>query len=198
MTQRDAAAPPERNYAVIAASLKTAPAARACDAGAMQRCVDALWNALAPTGVSWLGFYLHDPDNTLRLGATRASPLVLGPHRDKPACSPIGLKGVCGQALTTGKTRIVHDVTELGNKYIACDPRDASEIVIPLVVQFPDGAQRRWGVLDVDSHTVGAFDTSDDSGLRTALDAAGLLLVSAEIAPGTQPPIDQLLLAAYS
>jgi putative methionine-R-sulfoxide reductase with GAF domain len=32
-----------------------------------------------------------------------------------------------------------------------------------------------WGVLDVDSWEVGAFDTSDDVGLRAILAAAELL-----------------------
>ena len=127
----------------------------------MQVVVDALWDGLHETGVSWVGFYLAD-------GADR---LVLGPRRDKPACSPIGLHGVCGQAFTARRTRIVRDVAELGEAYIACDPRDRSEIVVPLL-EAPAGAC--WGLLDLDSHEVAAFDERDEQGLKTVLRAVGL------------------------
>jgi len=129
----------------------------------MRAFVDALWDLMHPTGVSWAGFYLNQP------GEPADRRMVLGPCRDKPACSPIGLHGVCGQALTFGTTRIVQDVKALGANYVACDPRDASEIVIPL--QDDSGAV--WGVLDLDSHEVNNFSKSDDTGLRRALLAAG-------------------------
>jgi len=126
----------------------------------MRRVVDALWGACRPTGVSWVGFYL--PDGT--------ESLVLGPARDKPACSPIGLHGVCGQAFRARSALVVQDVADLGENYIACDPRDRSEVVVPLL----DAAGNCTGVLDVDSHTVGAFDDSDVAGLTAVLTAAGL------------------------
>ncbi len=126
--------------------------------------VDALWEGLRATGVTWVGFYVDVP------GESDDSRLVLGPCRDKPACSPIGLHGVCGQALRFRQPRIVDDVAELGAEYIACDPGDRSEIVVPLL----DGSGCCWGVLDLDSHTVGAFDESDEKGLRRVLAAAGL------------------------
>lgn len=170
----DAAA---RNYSAahqaIEGALARAP--HSDRAARMRIVVDALWEALSSAGVSWVGFYLHDPDNALSLGATADAPLVLGPHRDKPACSPIGLAGVCGQAFTSGQTRIVRDVRELGEDYIACDPRDRSEIVIPLFACGANGARSCWGVFDVDSHAVGAFDKRDEAGLKAALAAAGLL-----------------------
>lgn len=101
--------------------------------------------------VSWVGFYfLGDGEMTL------------GPRRDKPACSPIGLHGACGQAATTGRTLVVKDVKELGGNYIACDPRDRSEIVVP--VRGADG--KVVAVLDVDSHAVGAFSEMDRSALE--------------------------------
>ena len=127
--------------------------------------VDLLWGALHTTGVSWLGFYVDHP------GEPADRRLVLGPCRDKPACSPIGLHGVCGQALTSRSTRIVDDVKGLGPNYIACDPRDRSEIVIPLI----DAQEVCWGVLDIDSWEVAAFSQHDEDGLRCVLRAAGLL-----------------------
>ena len=97
--------------------------------------------------------------------------MILGPSRNKPACSPIGLHGACGQALLSRATLIVRDVKELGDNYIACDPRDKSEIIIPLIDS--DGVS--WGVLDIDSHEVASFDTADDKGLRDLLQAAGVI-----------------------
>jgi putative methionine-R-sulfoxide reductase with GAF domain len=130
----------------------------------MRTVVDVLWEELAATGVSWVGFYLDQP------GQPDDRRMVLGPCRDKPACSPIGVHGVCGQSLLSGRTRIVQDVAALGANYIACDPRDRSEIVVPLI----DSAGRCHAVLDIDSHDVGCFDEADDVGLRAVLRAAGL------------------------
>lgn len=126
----------------------------------MQSVADLLWAALHPTGVSWLGFYLHEGGEEL----------VLGPRRDRPACSPIGLHGVCGRAFRSRKPVVVRDVRELGENYIACDPQDRSEVVVPLL--HADGSC--WGVLDVDSHHVGAFNNHDVAGLQALLRAAGL------------------------
>ena len=126
----------------------------------MQAVVDVLWDALKDAGVSWVGFYLPQG----------AEEMVCGPRRDKPACSPIGLHGVCGQAFTQQRPQIVRDVLELGANYVACDPRDRSEVVLPLF--GADGTC--WGVLDLDSHEIGAFDETDVSGLESVLRAAGL------------------------
>lgn len=101
--------------------------------------------------VSWVGFYF--------LGADE---MTLGPRRNKPACSPIGLHGACGQAALSGKTLIVRDVKELGENYVACDPRDRSEIVVPF--HGKDG--KIAGVLDVDSHALGAFGDMDRKSLE--------------------------------
>ncbi len=126
----------------------------------MQAVVDLLWDALHPTGVSWVGFYLHEGRDEL----------VLGPRRDKPACSPIGLHGACGQAFRNGSPLVVADVADLGENYVACDPSDRSEVVIPLFE--PDG--RCWGVLDLDSFDVGSYSQSDTDGLIRVLIASDL------------------------
>jgi len=122
---------------------------------------------LAPTGVCWLGFYRVTDDGEA---------MTLAACRDRPACSPIGLHGVCGQSLRSGRTRIVPDVLELGDAYVACDPRDRSEIVVPLL---PPGEPPRSDhpatlVLDLDSTEVGRFSDDDDEVLREALQRAGL------------------------
>ena len=152
---------PARQYDTVIGRLTTGEGSRL---DRMQAVVDGLWSVLAGTGVSWVGFYLDQP----------AEPddrrLVLGPHRDAPACSPIGLNGVCGSALGDGRDVIIEDVSVLGDAYIACDPRDRSEIVIPL----QDGQGTVWAVLDLDSRDVSAFDETDAAGLHRVLAAAGL------------------------
>ena len=131
--------------------------------GRMRRFVDEWWNRLSPRGVSWVGFYLDSP------GAPDEERLVLGPCRDKPACSPIGLHGACGTCLQSAQPLIVRDVADLGPSYIACDPRDRSELVLPCRL-----AGRCWGVLDLDSHEVAAFSQADADLLAAALSSAGL------------------------
>ncbi len=126
----------------------------------MRSVVDALWDDFNDAGVSWVGFYLPAGDDEL----------ILGPLRDKPACSPIGMHGVCGQAFQKRLPIVIRDVRELGESYIACDPHDRSEVVLPLL--RADGTC--WGVLDLDSPDVGTFDGADVSGLQTVLRTAGL------------------------
>jgi putative methionine-R-sulfoxide reductase with GAF domain len=152
---------PQRPYDAVAASLSAAGSREE----RMRAVVDALWEGLREKGVSWVGFYLDRP------GEPDDRRLELGPYRDEPACTPIGLHGVCGQAFRFRLTRIVPDVSELGEDYIACDPRDRSEITVPLV----DESGACWGVLDLDSRDVAAFDEADEQGLYRVLKAAGLL-----------------------
>ncbi len=146
----------KRDYAASAPKLSP----QADRTTSMQQFVDVLWESLRDRGVSWIGFYLRDGE----------SELTLGPRRNKPACSPIGLHGVCGRAFLSGEPMVVRDVADLGDQYIACDPRDRSEVVIPLF----DDAGECYGVLDVDSHEVGAFDKEDVEGLRMLLLSAKL------------------------
>lgn len=133
----------------------------------MRVVVDCLWSRLHEQEVSWVGFYLKASDR---------EEMVLGPHRDKPACSPIGLHGACGRAFLDRKPLIVRDVKELGDSYIACDPRDQSEVVIPI---YHNRSAEPYGVLDLDSFELGAFDQSDVEGLNRVLIAAGLQAQSA-------------------
>jgi putative methionine-R-sulfoxide reductase with GAF domain len=150
-----------RPYDVIAARLSVSGDRQQ----RMHTVVNALWEGLRDQGVSWVGFYVQRP------GTSADEALELGPHRDKPACSPIGLHGVCGQALRFQRVRIVDDVSALGEDYVACDPRDRSEIALPLMDEHGECC---WGVLDLDSWEQGAFDEDDERGLRTVLEAAGL------------------------
>jgi putative methionine-R-sulfoxide reductase with GAF domain len=133
-------------------------------AARMQAAVDALWEELGPKGCSWIGFYLKSTD---------ADELILGPRRDKPACSPIGLHGACGRSFMSRKPLVVTNVANLRAGYIACDPRDRSEVVVPCM-DAPDDLC--WGVLDADSFDVSSFNETDVYGLSKVLIHMGLLV----------------------
>jgi putative methionine-R-sulfoxide reductase with GAF domain len=154
-----------RDYDHLCAVVCAALSADKSHTQRMRILADLIWQHYHDQGVSWVGFYIDHPDEP------DDRRLVLGPHRDKPACSPIGLHGACGQALVSKQIMIVRDVRELGPNYIACDPRDRSEIVVPLI----DETGRCWAVLDVDSWDVDMFDESDSRGLRDVLVSAELL-----------------------
>jgi L-methionine (R)-S-oxide reductase len=150
-----------RDYDSLAESLAAQLSADSTTEERMQAAVDALWSAFSEQGVSWCGFYLPDEDG----GA-----LLLGPRRDKPACSPIALHGVCGRACRDRAALVINDVKALGPDYIACDPRDRSEVVVPVLAA--DGSCA--AVLDLDSHALNSFAEADVKGLEKVLQAAGL------------------------
>jgi len=122
----------------------------------MKEIVDELWEIFAGHPYSWCGFYVLAPGG---------QELILGAHRDKPACSPLPLHGVCGRALKEGKSVIVPDVKALGDQHIECDPRNQSEIAVP--VYDKDG--KVWAVFDVDSESKAAFDDVDQRWLETVM-----------------------------
>ena len=95
--------------------------------------------------ISWIGFYLLKDEK-----------LFLGPFQGKTACTLIGMgNGVCGSAAIQKKTIIVEDVNKFPG-HIACDGRVRSEIVIPLIKN-----NKVFGVLDLDSYELSAFDGTD-------------------------------------
>ena len=150
-----------RDYPAIARAVAARVGPGAGAEERMRAAVDALWAALSAAGVSWCGFYLPAPGGR---------ELVLGPRRPGPACSPIGLEGVCGRAWRERRALVVRDVRELGGAYIPCDERDRSEAVVPV----PGPGGEPLAVLDLDSHEVGAFSDRDAEGLELVLRAAGL------------------------
>ena len=100
--------------------------------------------------LNWAGFYLMQDGK-----------LVLGPFQGKVACTEIEVgSGVCGTAVATGETQLVADVHQFEG-HIACDSASNSEIVIPL---------RRgglvFGVLDIDSPSLGRFTEKDKAQLE--------------------------------
>ena len=167
-----------RDYRGVLGKLRAPPDR----AAAMSHVCDLLWDAFGldsagqgPAGarMSWVGFYEKSP---------AADEMILVARRDKPACSPIGLHGCCGRSFTSRRGIVVRDVATLGAGYIACDPRDKSEVVVPL---FEAGGSC-WGVLDVDSYEAGAFDEHDARGLAEMMERAGLS------APGFSGPVQHL------
>lgn len=123
--------------------------------------IEILWSNLKDKQVSWLGFYLiNDSGNAM----------VLSYCKPKPACSPIALNGVCGRAWVTGKIQIIPDVHKLGTNHIVCDPKNNSELVIPMFDR--DGTC--YGVLDLDSYEKNAFSKSDSNAIEKILTISGL------------------------
>jgi len=106
--------------------------------------------------ISWIGFYWE-----LVPGSRR---LWIGAYQGPVACVEIPPgKGVCGASFDQGATLIVPDVDQFPG-HIACDSRSRSEIVLPISV-----GQKIVGVLDLDSHSPGAFSELDRQGLESCL-----------------------------
>ncbi|MSR43764.1 MAG: GAF domain-containing protein [Phycisphaerales bacterium] len=142
----------------------TLPTRSSQTSASMQAVVDRLWEEYASAGLSWVGFYLDHPDQP------DDCRLVLGPCRNGPACSPIGIHGACGQCLQSKQASIVRDVRTLGARYIACDPRDRSELILPCF--SADGSV--WGVLDADSHSIDHFTNDHLDQFALVLNEAGI------------------------
>ena len=108
----------------------------------------AIWQAM--DRINWAGFYLMEQGK-----------LVLGPFQGKPACIeiPVG-RGVCGTAVAEDAVQLVYDVHQFPG-HIACDCASNSEIVLPIHVNG-----KIWGVLDIDSPTIGRFTEEDQAGLE--------------------------------
>ena len=117
-----------------------------------------LWQHLPD--INWAGFYKMTDGI-----------LVLGPFQGKPACIriPVG-KGVCGTAVALDQTQLVYDVHDFPG-HIACDSASNSEIVLPIHVKG-----EIWGVLDIDSPTIGRFSQADREGLESFARALESLL----------------------
>ena len=107
-----------------------------------------LWEHLPD--INWAGFYKMTDGK-----------LVLGPFQGKTACIviPVG-RGVCGTAVAADTTQLVYDVHQFPG-HIACDCASNSEIVVPIHVRG-----EIWGVLDMDSPSIGRFTEADRDGLE--------------------------------
>lgn len=136
------------NYDLIAAQLTALTEDVPYEMANLANASALLWQELPD--LNWAGFY-----------KMMDSRLVLGPFQGKTACTVIAVgKGVCGTAVAEDRTQLVYDVHEFPG-HIACDCASNSEIVVPIHVNG-----QIWGVLDIDSPTIGRFTQEDQAGLE--------------------------------
>lgn len=170
---------PLRDYSNL---LRSPTPARGDRASAMHDFLNRAWSAFGDENpsadrktISWIGFYERDPHPP-----EDAAQMILIDRRPKPACSPIGLHGLCGQGMLDAAAYVVDDVKTLGANYVACDPKDQSELVVPVFNEKGES----FGVLDIDSFAIGAFDENDAACMHQLLRNFGLTT-------GGPPPVQR-------
>ena len=136
------------DYALLAAQLQALTEDVPYEIANLSNASALLWQTLPD--INWTGFYKME-----------CGLLVLYPFQGKPACIriPVG-RGVCGTAVAKDETQLVYDVHQFPG-HIACDCASNSEIVLPIHVKG-----EIWGVLDIDSPTIGRFTEADKAGLQ--------------------------------
>ncbi len=108
--------------------------------------VSSIMHETFPESYFWVGFYLVSGEE-----------LILGPFQGSVACYRIKRgRGVCGKAWEENSTLIVDDV-EAFPDHIACSSLSRSEIVVPIHRSNGDA----YGVIDIDSTELSAFDATD-------------------------------------
>ena len=104
----------------------------------------------------WTGVYELFPDGTLRLG-----PFVGAPTEHVF----IGYgQGICGTAVAERRNLNVPDVSRVEN-YLACSTDTRSELVVLIRT-----GERIHGQIDIDSHTLGAFDGESEARVQAVAD----------------------------
>lgn len=103
-------------------------------------------------GYDWCGIYKLD-------GATLDLDEYVGERTDHTHI-PVG-SGVCGTAVAQNANQVIDDVRSLEN-YLSCSIDTRSEIVV--LVYSESGSI--LGQIDIDGHSVGAFDESDEEFLE--------------------------------
>lgn len=135
------------NYETIASQLAALTEGVPYEIANLSNAAALLWQSMPDT--NWVGFY------KMTDGA-----LVLHPFQGRPACIRIQVgEGVCGTAVAEDRVQLVENVHDFPG-HIACDSASNSEIVLPI---HKNGTI--WGVLDIDSPTVGRFTEEDREGL---------------------------------
>ena len=140
------------NYDLVAQQLKALTEGIPYEVANLANASALLWQEMPD--INWVGFY------KMIDGA-----LVLYPFQGKTACIriPVG-RGVCGTAVQEDAVQLVYNVHDFPG-HIACDCASNSEIVLPIHV---NGAI--WGVLDIDSPSIGRFTEADRQGLQKIVD----------------------------
>lgn len=135
------------NYETVASQLAALTEGVPYEIANLSNAAALLWQSMPD--INWVGFY------KITDGA-----LVLHPFQGRPACIRIQVgKGVCGTAVAEDRVQLVENVHDFPG-HIACDSASNSEIVLPI---HKNGTI--WGVLDIDSPTVGRFTGKDREGL---------------------------------
>ena len=136
------------DYSVLCAQLAAITDGVPYETANLANAAALLWERL--TDINWAGFYKMTDGK-----------LVLGPFQGKIACIviPVG-RGVCGTAVEKDAVQLVYDVHAFPG-HIACDCASNSEIVLPIHVKG-----EIWGVLDIDSPSIGRFTEADREGLE--------------------------------
>ena len=136
------------NYDVLCAALREKVENIPYETANLANAAALIWEYVPD--INWAGFY-----------KMADSQLVLGPFQGKAArvVIPVG-QGVCGTAVAENKTQRVENVHNFCG-HIACDCASNSEIVIPIHVRG-----EIWGVLDMDSPSIGRFTEEDQNGLE--------------------------------
>ena len=127
--------------------IKTAPNSQS----AMEAVVGLLYASVPH--YNWVGIYILDDDDVLRLGPYRGRP---SQHSEIPVN-----EGICGAATRAKKTIVIPDVST-DPRYLACSIETKSEMVVPIMV----GDQVK-GEIDIDSDKLNAFSDGDKKLLET-------------------------------
>ena len=142
-----------RDYASTNASINALTAGEADQIANMATIACELFQTM--DGFDWVGFYR----------VTEPGMLTIGPYQGTHGCLTIPFsRGVCGACATAQKTIIVPDVDAFPG-HIACASSTRSEIVLPVF----DQSKTLIAVLDVDSNSPDAFDTTDAAELENML-----------------------------
>ena len=146
------------DYALLAAQLQALTDDVPYEIANLSNASALLWEQLPD--INWAGFYKME-----------GGILVLYPFQGKPACIriPVG-RGVCGTAVAQDAVQLVYDVHQFPG-HIACDCASNSEIVLPIHVKVDI-----WGVLDIDSPSIGRFTEEDRDGLQKFVDVLETVL----------------------
>ena len=150
-----------RNYPKIAQAVELTAKSAGSAEQKMEAITDILWLEMKDQGLAWVGFYKITDDR---------KEMLLVCRQPKPACSPIGLHGVCGKAWKEKKAQVVADVHALGGDHIVCDPDNLSEVVVPVLEKNGECLY----VLDLDSGELDSFGEEDVKGLELMLKSVGL------------------------
>lgn len=112
----------------------------------------------------WVGVYKLVKE-TLYLVSFRGTP---SPHEIIPKAN-----GICGAAVAENRTLNIEDVSA-DARYLSCDSRTRSEIVVPI----RNDAGQPIGEIDIDSHTLSAFNQDDTKELEELASELAPLVVN--------------------